>query len=136
MLLFSFSAAKKGRYSYERRVDAIQKSKSYWEGSNEDNVSSSTCGSGLTSAPSFHDDNATSAAVGSSGVRTKTSAEGRPPISAEQSSSNPHDILEGASNSTQGIETLHWTPMADVSNGRWDFKVYDQPFRPRLKCPT
>ena len=22
------------------------------------------------------------------------------------------------------------------SNGRWDFKVYDRPFRPRFKCPT
>ena len=22
------------------------------------------------------------------------------------------------------------------SNGRRDFKVYDRPFRPRLKCPT
>ena len=33
MFLFSFSVAKKGRYSYERRADAIQKSKTYWEGS-------------------------------------------------------------------------------------------------------
>ena len=34
------------------------------------------------------------------------------------------------------LYTLHWIQMANVSNGRQAFKVYDQPFRPRLKCPT